>query len=96
MQARLCYRTLPFGSGGCGSARPVAYRKEGLLLQQHPTSQPFKSSPDDTAADRMGQALRTDSSGVTGSQLWHSFKSNVMLRSVYLEEHTLPSSPVTC
>lgn len=69
MQARPCYRTLPFGSEGCGSARPVTYGKEGLFLQQHPTSQPFKSRPDDTTAHWSGWALRTDSSGVTGSQL---------------------------
>lgn len=96
MQVRVYQMTLLFGSGGCVSARPVTYRKGGLFLQQHPTSQPFKSSPDDTAAHQSGQALKTDSSGDTGSQLWHSFKSNMTPRSVYLEEHTLPSSPVTC
>lgn len=52
MQARPCYRTLPFGSEGRGSARPVAYRKERLLLQQHPSSQPFKMSPGNRAALR--------------------------------------------
>lgn len=82
MQAQPCYRTLPFGSEGRGSARPVAYRKEGLLLQQHPSSQPFKMNPGDRATYCWGQSLRI------GSQLWQSFKFNVSDTEICLSRGT--------
>lgn len=90
MQAQPCYRTLPFGSEGRGrgSATPVAYRKEGCLCSNTPAHSLLKWV---LVIDNLllGQSLRI------GSQLWHSFKFNVTLRSVYLEEPTLSCDLLT-